>query len=259
MGAMMGDRADGVRVAYPLFQAGGGGSTPTSALQLTLEVIDFADAKALNREWHSRLPRMGTGFIKNQPFLSFGAEFDGRWYAAAIWSNPVARHCPQALWLELRRLAIAPDAPRNTASRMLRVMALLIGRLRPDVKRLISYQDTEVHTGGIYKAAGWSRTVLNADGTWDRPGRSRPKAQSEAPKQRWEKVMHKDIKWTELNPPEKRRTYHFTGGDEITFENVTRIEVRDSGKHRIETADGRKAFVSPGWLWIELDVAEWTC
>jgi hypothetical protein len=67
------------------------------------------------------------------------------------------------------------------------------------------------------------------------------------------------INWTELAPPERKRTYHFPGGDTVSFENVTRIEVRDSGKHRVETADGRKAFVCPGWLWLEIDVDQWTC
>ncbi len=179
----MDSRAEGVRDARSLFQETGGGSTPTSALQLRLEVIDFADAKALNRLWHSRLPRMGTGCVKNQPFLCFGAQFDVRWYAAAIWSNPVARLLPQQTWLELRRLAIAPDAPRNTASRMLAIMAKLIRDLRPKVVKLISYQDTDVHTGAIYRAAGWVPTTVNQSGVWDRPGRRRPKAQSESPKQ----------------------------------------------------------------------------
>lgn len=187
----MNDRAEGVRVAHPLFsQAGGDGSQPISALQLRVESIGFADAKSLNRLWHSRLPRMGTGFVRNQPFLCFGAEFGGLWYAAAIWSNPVARNLPQREWLELRRLAVAPDAPRNTASRMLRVMALLVRKARPWVTTLVSYHDTAVHTGGIYRAAGWTPTTVNDDGNWDRPGRSRPRAQSEEPKQRWEKVLH---------------------------------------------------------------------
>ena len=252
-------RADGVREARSLFQARGGGATPTSALQLHLDVIDFGQAKQLNKLWHSRMPRLGTGAIDNQPFLCFAAEFDGRYYATAIWSNPVARNLPQDIWLELRRLAIAPDAPRNLASRMLRVMTLLIRRFRPHVRRLVSYQDTEVHTGSIYRAAGWTRTMLNKDGNWDRPSRSRPKAQSNAAKYRWEKIVSQAIKWTELNPPEKKRTYHFPGGESVTFEDVVRIEVRDSGKHRIETASGRKAFVCPGWMWMELDMPEWTC
>jgi hypothetical protein len=65
------------------------------------------------------------------------------------------------------------------------------------------------------------------------------------------------INWTELNPPERTRTYYFRTR-ELTFENVTRVEVRESGKHRIETADGRKAFVNTGWLWMEIEADNWT-
>ncbi len=67
------------------------------------------------------------------------------------------------------------------------------------------------------------------------------------------------INWTVLDKPERRRVYVFPGDVRIEFENVTKIEVRDSGKHRIETADGAKAFVAPGWYAILLDVDEWTC
>jgi hypothetical protein len=44
-------------------------------------------------------------------------------------------------------------------------------------------------SGGIYAAAGWSKTALSAGDEWNRPGRSRPKAQSAAPKQRWELAL----------------------------------------------------------------------
>jgi len=185
----MGTRADDVRAAYPLFQAGSGGAIPTSALDLRVVKVVFADALAMNRLWHSRLPRMGTGFIKRQPFLCYAAEFDGIYYAAAIWSNPVARKLPQQEWLELRRLAIAPDAPRNTASRLMSVMARLIRKERPEVTTLVSYHDTEVHTGSIYRAAGWVATVRSGGGGWSCPSRPHPKVQSDAPKQRWEKSL----------------------------------------------------------------------
>lgn len=181
--------AESAPAARSLFQAAGGGSTPTSALQLTLDTMDFADAIRLNRAWHSRLSELGVGCVKTQPYLCFGAEFDGRVYAVAIWSNPVARSLPQSEWLELRRLAISGDAPRNTASRMLGVMARLVRRLRPHVVRLISYQDTEVHTGAIYRAAGWVPVVVTAGGEWDTPTRPRPKSQSAAKKVRWEKSL----------------------------------------------------------------------
>lgn len=67
-----------------------------------------------------------------------------------------------------------------------------------------------------------------------------------------------DIKWNEITPPERKRTYRYPGGDELTIENVSRVEVRESGKHRIETTDGKRFFVAPGWLWMELDIDSWT-
>lgn len=183
------DAPEALRVMHSLFQASQGGARPTSALQLWIEPTATGHALALNRYWHSRLPRMGRGSVNIQ-FPSYVAGFDGRAYAVAIWSNPVARLLPQREWLELRRLAIAPDAPRNTASRMLRIMALLIRRSRPWVTTLVSYQDTEVHTGGIYRAAGWVEDTPDGSQTeWGCPSRPRPPSQSNAPKRRWLKAL----------------------------------------------------------------------
>jgi hypothetical protein len=156
---------------------------------MRVEPCGFVHALRLNELWHSRLPRMGTGCIRSQPFLSFAAIFEGRAYAIAIWSNPVARSLPQWTWLELRRLARAPDAPPMTCSWMLGVMAREIRRLRPAVTTLVSYSDTEVHEGVIYRAAGWSPSTINPDGNWTRRKRPRPQAQSIAAKQRWERRL----------------------------------------------------------------------
>lgn len=178
--------ADDARVAWPLFQAEYGGSKPTSALQLQLRTISLRGAMKLNENWHSRLPKTDfSNIIRSGWYHCFVAESSNVFYAVAIWTNPVARLLNGRGMIELRRLAIAPDAPKNTASRMLRIMALLLFReLGP--RTLISYQDTEVHTGGIYKAAGWSPTARNESGEWNRPNRFRKGPQSAAPKQRWE-------------------------------------------------------------------------
>lgn len=193
---MTGDRAEGVRVAYPLFQAGGGGSTPTSALQLIFRVIDIREAKPLNSLWHSRLPRLGDPNSIFKAGVCFGADFGGVWYAVAVWSRPVARLLPSdGSVLELRRLAVAPDAPRNTPTRMLGWMARWIARERPAVVRLVSYQDTEAHTGGIYRGAGWRPVVvLGSRTTWEHrvqaaTGKRRPPDQSKSVKVRWEKLL----------------------------------------------------------------------
>jgi hypothetical protein len=124
--------------------------------------------------------------------MGMAAEYEGRYYASAIWSPPLARMLNHQGIYELRRLAIAPDAPRQTATRMLRIMRLLIQRRKPDLKKLISYQDTAVHDGTIYKAAGWVEARTDRGGEWARPtlkGRDTPPTQSAAPKVRWEYAL----------------------------------------------------------------------
>jgi hypothetical protein len=179
-----GEGADSIRVVHPLFQAEEGGSIPTSALQLSIVETSSHVAKILNKKWHSRLP-----LFNGNASLHYAAICGGIYYAVAIWSNPVARLLPQDTWLELRRLAIAPDAPKYTASRMIAIMTKLIKAKMPHITTLISYQDTEVHAGIIYKASGWEAVARNESGVWDRPNRYRPPAQSESPKIRWQKEI----------------------------------------------------------------------
>ena len=179
--------ADDVEVAFPLFQAEWGGSTPTSALQLTIRKIPARLAMDLNRKWHSRLPEIGNGL---QCFC-YGAECGNRYFAVSLWSTPVARLLNGLGLLELRRMAIAPDAPKNTASRMLRIMAMMIRKERPDTKGLVSYQDTDVHTGTIYKAAGWHpREMKDSQSKWSMPNRNRADGPASASvKVRWERMF----------------------------------------------------------------------
>ncbi len=179
--------ADDATVAYPLFQAEYGGSTPTSALQLRFARTNEAVFVRLNEKWHSRLPKIGNSHFR----VCFSAESGNEFYAVAAWSNPVARLLPQRTWLELRRFAISPEAPRFTASRMLGWMRREIKRTFPDVERLISYQDLEAHSGTIYKAAGWKQAENFKPrargwigwGTRPRKGRTN---QAVAPRMRWE-------------------------------------------------------------------------
>ena len=176
---------DRIRVVHPLFQAESGGSTPTSPLQLHIGWTTVAQATRLNELWHSRLPEF-TGIP--QKCKAFCAEYDGLFYASAIWSPPVARILNYTGRYELRRFAIAPDAPRNTGSRMLKIMRAMIRKELPDVSILISYQDTDAHAGTIYKAAGWKISPCTTGSTeWNREQRPRVATQSTAPKVRWER------------------------------------------------------------------------
>lgn len=179
---------DSTRVVHPLFLVDDGGSIPTSPLQLHIGKISIDLAIKLNSIWHSRLPEVDKSNIIRTRFLAcFGAEYGGIWYATAIWTNPIARLLNERPWLELRRFAIAPDAPKNTASRMIRVMIAELRRRCPNITKLISYQDEAVHNGTIYRAAGWViGSRLKGNSEWDRPNRSRKETQAPSPKTRWE-------------------------------------------------------------------------
>ena len=86
-------------------------------------------------------------------------------------------------------MAIAGDAPRNTASRMLRVMRLMLHRKQPEIERVISYQSKSVHSGTIYRADGW-RPVSECKGdTWNRPSRARLESQQIDDRVRWERPI----------------------------------------------------------------------
>ena len=174
------------RLSFPMAN---GGAIPTSSLQFNIEVIDVHTACRLNALWHSRLPIIEwSNVVRNRHSICFGARYDGDLHAIAIWSSPVAanRMTNGRQALELRRFAIAPTAPKNTGSRMLSVMKLLIQRAMPDVSWFVSYQDTEVHNGTIYKAAGWDLIGQSAGVSWSNKSRIRNKEQSMATKARWE-------------------------------------------------------------------------
>jgi hypothetical protein len=145
---------DSIRVVQPLFPVEGEGSIPISPLQLNIIEIPLYIAKGLNKLWHSRLPIYETGFLPTHK-ACFGAEFKNKFYAIAIWGMPNSPSLPYDIWLELKRFAIAPDAPKNTATRMMKIMEIIIRKRFKKIVKLISYQDCGSHHGTIYKASNW--------------------------------------------------------------------------------------------------------
>lgn len=67
--------------------------------------------------------------------------------------------------------------------------------------------------------------------------------------------MQEKLEFTTITG-ERSRTYTF-GSGVVTVEKVTRLCVRPSGTHRLETADGRKVIVAASWLSISVDADEW--
>jgi hypothetical protein len=175
--------AEDVPAARLSSQAGRGSSTLTSALSLRFETIDLHTAISLNSLWHSQLPQLDK---RVAAWLCYVAKCQDLYFASAVWSLPVARLLPQdGSCLELRRFALAPETPRNSASRMLGWMVRDIARRRPSVKRLVSYQDCDVHKGTIYKASGWIPTPTPSGGDWNHPNRRRTARRIQT-KVRWE-------------------------------------------------------------------------
>jgi hypothetical protein len=117
---------------------------------LSVKTCNPEYARELNRVWHSRLPKTQRG-----PWMvAFAAIYKGTVFAVALWNSPSSRSFSSDC-IELRRLAVSPDAPHCTASFMLGKMATWFKKNKPQIKRLISYQDVSVHKGTIYKATGW--------------------------------------------------------------------------------------------------------
>ena len=170
-----------VSVVAPLFQMPLG-FVLDSPTQFAIKKIRSGLAVQLNQQWHSQLPLFG-----GSPRVCYALEFDGRYFGIAIWSNPVARALPQKEWLELRRLALSKECPYNTASWFIARMIKIISRDYLDITRLISYQDTSVHCGTIYKASNWTIAYQSGISDWVRPNRYRMKPQgSNGFKVRWE-------------------------------------------------------------------------
>ncbi len=162
---------------------------PASPKQFEISVIRAQTACLLNEKWHSRLPVIDwSNVVRNTHYICFAAEFEGDYYASAIWSSPVAQNRFKygKQILELRRMAVSQEAPRNTATRMLAHMRKHIEKSMPDIALLISYQDTEVHQGTIYKADNWVAVNQTKGTSWTTSKRERNDDQTLANKVRWE-------------------------------------------------------------------------
>ena len=197
---------DSVRVAQPLFPVEGQGSIPMSPLQFEIVRIDTPLAMNLNKLWHSRLPfipKISISMNKNK--ICFGAVYKNIYYASAIWTDPITRAFNGKNYLELRRMAISEDSPKNTASRIICIMTKEIKNQFPKIWKLISYQDTEVHSGTIYKASNWVSANISSKSNWlvgRKDGIHRNNYQASGPKIRWEKQIRPEPE-TIIKPPKK--------------------------------------------------------
>ena len=169
---------------------------PSSAKQLVITEIGMRLARELNTRWHSMLPRTDLGnLLCGNTSVAYGAEFGVRWFAVAIWSQPIIRAMCDGHTIELRRLAICDEAPRYTASRMLSIMRKRVRAKFPEMEKAISYLAVDVHAGTIYKASGWTPAGEIVDARPQRFSGVNKRTRATAPlqthsrKQRWELML----------------------------------------------------------------------
>jgi hypothetical protein len=158
---------------------------------LSFDVIKPQLASRLNSLWHSRLPAIHwSNIVRNRYYVCYGVHYMGVWVACAIWSSPVNQHFDIVKTLELRRMAISELCPKNTATNLISRMIKDIDNRIPLVTKLISYQDTGVHLGTIYKASNWFVDAETKFNTWGK-SRRRSLDQSQADKIRWGYIIQK--------------------------------------------------------------------
>jgi len=166
-------------------------SIPESPKLLKVDVITPQLACKLNKTWHSRLPSIHwSNIVRNRYYVCYGVSYMGIWVACAIWSSPVNQNFNIEIFLELRRMAISELCPKNTATYIISKMVKDISKRLPLVTDLISYQDTEVHIGTIYKASNWFVDGQTKFVTWGK-SRKRSTDQSKSDKIRWKYIIKK--------------------------------------------------------------------
>jgi hypothetical protein len=151
-------------------------------------------ASELVRAWHSLLPHIPPSNIWRNRHAACFALVTGGWaHAVAVYTDPVNRALSDGATLELRRLAIAQTCPKNTATWLMARCEKRILARWPEIARLVSYQDTSVHTGTIYKAGNWRAVAETRYRPWSHGTRERAPSQTTAKKIRWEKQLRPGI------------------------------------------------------------------
>lgn len=126
-------------------------------MTVAIRPITLAEAKRAVGDWHSH----HTAPVGHR--LSVGAFVDEALVAAIVWGRPVAAGFDaEAVW-EVTRLAVGPDAPRYTATRLLGPTTSAVIKL--GVRRCVSYTRMD-ERGTCYLAAGWHPTGIVKGREW---------------------------------------------------------------------------------------------
>lgn len=177
-------RGDSSTLELPLFQGEDGGSSPTSPLQLTGtlngsnvvgRIIDYGIARSVivNNHYSRTMPCCE---------LPIGFDIDGKLNCVVIYGKSATSRMAGSLpgpYLELTRLFSFDWSGKNTESYCIGQSILMVKKLRPDIKVLISFADpSQGHVGTIYQATNWLYCGVSdqtggytyfIDGKWQHP------------------------------------------------------------------------------------------
>jgi hypothetical protein len=129
------------------------------------------EVRQLVQDWHYSKDFAGSSGVMH--VLTRRDEVWGRAWGAAIWYPAVyAIRRYGVLPLQLSRLVVIPDAPKNAASYLMRRSMDLVDRATWPV--LLTYADTgQGHTGAIYRATGWTEDGQGGGWNYYEPGTGR--------------------------------------------------------------------------------------
>ncbi len=140
----------------------------TSAKDIRVAPIGSADARAFVRSHHY------SGKVTKNSQLHLGAFIGARLVGVAQFGPPMdrtklvglVRETPWNGMMELNRLALIDDTPRNTESRFLSVCFRMIRQNAPHIQWVVSFSDaTQCGDGTIYRAAGFVLTAVKVNKT----------------------------------------------------------------------------------------------
>lgn len=94
-------------------------------------------------------------------------------YGVSTFGHPVARRENQQTTLEHTRMALSPDAPRNSATFFMARSRKWIRENMPEIGRLISYVPSDKYTGVTYRGDNWP--IVYADQCTTSRWTNRPK------------------------------------------------------------------------------------
>ncbi|WP_051275799.1 XF1762 family protein [Desulfovirgula thermocuniculi] len=156
---------------------------PPSAKHLEMRPVPYRIAQAFVERHHY------LGYAPPGARACLGVWYGDRLVGVLVFGRPSARLEDQRHTLELTRMVLLDECPRNSESRALALAVKWVRRNMPGIRRLIAYADPgRGHQGTVYRAAGWRLVGRTAGGRWTRTGRSRRDAAA-GPKLKFELIF----------------------------------------------------------------------